>query len=179
MVFLREFNYNKLIGSFAIVLFSAYTCTAMAQDTLHWTATDTLSWNDFKGKPNISSSHLAISSTGISYSLHSTENDYDYTVAAFFNRSLSWRKPTADLKILKHEQGHFDITEIFARKVDSALHQLHPDRATIKTTIDQLVKKYVDEKNEYQRKYDLETSFGTNVTTQLEWEVFIRKQLEK
>ena len=169
-------NISRLI----LLLCASFLCAhAKAQDTLHWSSKDTLTWDDFKGKPNLSSSHLAISSTGISYSLHYADSSCIFKVAAFFNKSNSWRKPSADLKVLKHEQGHFNITEIFARKLEAALQQLKPDRDTIKKTIDQLAANIINDKNEYQKKYDLETGFGTNNLMQQKWEQVIQAQLRR
>ena len=155
------------------------TCLSlMAQDTLFWKATDTLNWNDFNGIPDRSASYLAISATGISYSYKFSDDGLSFQVRAFFVRSKSWRNYGTDLKVLKHEQGHFDITEIYARKLASQLKQLKPSKTTFRQSIEALAEKIIKEKNDTQKQYDLETSSGTKRKTQHRWELAIKEQLE-
>ena len=150
-----------------------------AQDTLHWSATNTLTWSDFKNEPDTSKRYLAITSTGISYSVHYSEDTFQYKIAAYFNRNRSWKKPSADDKTLRHEQGHFDITEIYARKLEAMLKRLNPGRDAVKKTMDKLSENINSEKNDYQKKYDTETVFGTNAVMQQKWEENIKTQLQQ
>ena len=136
---------------------------------MHWTATDTLTWSDFKGKPDFSKRYLAISSTGISYSFHYSEKRFAYKVNAFFNRSRSWKKATAGYKVLKHEQGHFDITEIFARKLYEALQNYKFNKRSFKKDIGEIYQSIVSQKEEMQKAYDGETDHSRNRKLQYEW----------
>ena len=123
------------------------TCLSLkAQDTLFWKATDTLTWNDFKGTPDRSARYLAISATGITYTYKFSGEDLNFQVRAFFVRSKSWRNYGTDLKVLRHEQGHFDITEIYARKLASQLKQLKPSKTTFRQSIEALGEKIIKEK---------------------------------
>jgi hypothetical protein len=155
------------------------TCLSLkAQDTLFWKATDTLTWNDFKGTPDRSARYLAISATGITYTYKFSGKGLNFQVRAFFVRSKSWRNYGTDLKVLRHEQGHFDITEIYARKLASQLKQLKPSKTTFRQSIEALGEKIIKEKNDTQKQYDLETSSGTKRKLQRKWELSIKQQLE-
>ncbi len=79
--------------------------------------------------------------------------------------------------ILKHEQGHFDITEIFARKLHASIGNLKPSKKTIEKNVSQLAEKIIQQKNDFQKKYDAETNFGMNKEAQKIWEKIIEKEL--
>ena len=162
-----------------LLIFSFLCHKLKAQDTLYWRATDTLAWSDFQGNPDRSARYLAISSTGISYTYRYSDSGIIYTVSACFVRSRSWRNYGTDLHVLKHEQGHFDITEIYARKLASQLKLIKPDKKTFRKTIETLGEKNISEKNNFQKKYDQETASGTKKRMQRKWEFIIRKQLDE
>src|SRR4051812_40689663 len=83
-------------------------------DTIHWKSTYELKWSDFQGAPDASSKFAAITKVTVKYSLKYTDTSYSYVVECLFNKKLSWVIDTTDLSILEHENGHFDIAEIFA-----------------------------------------------------------------
>ena len=71
--------------------------------------------------------------------------------------------------ILAHEQGHFDITEIFARRLNEALQNYQFNKRTFKKDIGQIYQAIVSEKEEYQRTYDAETDHSRNRKVQYDW----------
>ena len=163
------------------LLFTVMICAgnqAYAQDTLHWRKDYKLTWADFKGKPDSTSRNLAISSTGIAYSFRYSNTAFSYSAIAFLDRNKSWKKQLAGIHILKHEQGHFDITEIFARKLYTAIGNLQPSKKTIEKNVSRLAETIIRQKNDFQKKYDTETNFGMNKEAQAKWETMIEKELE-
>src|SRR5262245_30641208 len=102
-----------------------------AQDTIQWRSDYKLKWEDFLGKVDSLSTYGAVSNVLIKFSFHNNDKDFTYKIYCAFNKRTSWvRIPTCDGLI--HEQGHFDIGEIFARKLRQAvkLYKLNP--ATVK-----------------------------------------------
>lgn len=172
ILFIKQFQKMILV---TITLFSFYK--SGGQDTLYWSPHYKLTWNDFKGKTDKTRKNYAITSSGISYSFHHTDTTFTYQAVAFFDRKKSWKKGTAHKNILEHEQGHFDITEIFARKLKNQLKEVQPKRKTVEAVVTRIAEKIISEKNDYQKKYDLETSFGMNSEAQKKWELIIKKQL--
>ena len=71
--------------------------------------------------------------------------------------------------ILAHEQGHFDITEIFARRLHEALQNYQFNRRTFKKDIAQIYHSIVSEKEDYQKNYDAETDHSRNRKVQYDW----------
>lgn len=59
---------------------------------------------------------------GISFDIKMEGGKTIVEAFGLFLKSKSWIKG-ADEKVLKHEQGHFDIAEIYARKFEQAMKQ--------------------------------------------------------
>jgi predicted secreted Zn-dependent protease len=80
----------------------------------------------------------------------------------------SWGLMKTDY-ILAHEQGHFDITEIFARKLNEALQNYEFNKKTFRKDINDIYQAIVKQKEEYQKMYDGETDHSRNKKIQYEW----------
>ncbi len=70
--------------------------------------------------------------------------------------------------ILAHEQGHFDITEIFARKLNEALQNYDFNKRTFKNDISEIYQSIVRQKEEFQKMYDGETDHSRKRKAQYE-----------
>lgn len=127
----------------------------------------------------MSSGFLASSSSGISYSYAYTNNEVTFVAEAFFVRPASWRKTKADTSLLKHEQGHFDITEIFARKITSTIRPKMANKPLPEKEVTAIADSLVAAKNEYQKEYDLQTKNGTDKIIQQQWLDKIAAQLKR
>ncbi|MBT8236619.1 MAG: DUF922 domain-containing protein, partial [Bacteroidia bacterium] len=111
-----------------IIFFQAISLPAQEEEPIVWSADRRLNWSDFKDVSPDSSPVAALTASGISYSFSSMEQNgemiADFTVTAFFYPTRSWvQDHLASANILAHEQLHFDITELFARKFRARLAQ--------------------------------------------------------
>ena len=92
------------------------------EETMTWNESRKLTWADFKAQPNYDSNAVALTASGITfgYSVKTSGKrivDFSTTVEAHFYPKKSWHfKDKSDAYILGHEQLHFDITELYARK---------------------------------------------------------------
>ncbi|MGB2759905.1 MAG: DUF922 domain-containing protein, partial [Maribacter stanieri] len=96
------------------------------QEVVSWEPNFRFTWNDFKGDVPITSGAAATTASGITYRFSTYyENDelkVDYNVYAYFYPTKSWYKPKLCNEVtLLHEQLHFDITELYARKMRKQL----------------------------------------------------------
>ena len=80
---------------------------------------------------------------------------------------------------MQHEQGHFDITELYARKLDDAIREYSFNPKKFKTDLDQIYKEIMEEKEEVQNQYDLDTDFSRNPEKQSEWLKKIQRELTR
>ena len=80
-------------------------------------------------------------------------------------------------EVLHHEQFHFDITELYARKLYVDASKLIGQRGNT-NQLKQLFKDANTECNEMQNQYDEESNHGVNEEKQIEWENRIKQLLE-
>jgi hypothetical protein len=104
----------------------------LLSDTIKWSPDNKLNVNDFKkltsGNTTLKYDSLnyklvAYSSVAIGYSFKVEKGKLLFDAFAVFVRSRSWMKEPNEA-VLKHEQGHFDITEIYARKLEQAVGEV-------------------------------------------------------
>jgi len=174
------------IKSLAIILFIplAFSQPKVNDRTLSWKYDRPLTWTDFKARPQSNSSAVAQTSSGISfsYSLKTRDDrivDYNAKVQAHFYPNKSWYLiGKANDYVLKHEQLHFDITELYARLFRKRLKSLRVNQ-NLRQQLANLQNDINKALNESQKHYDLETNHSINRVAQKAWESTIAKELER
>ncbi|WP_340199244.1 DUF922 domain-containing protein [Ascidiimonas sp. W6] len=153
------------------------------EESIKWSSSRKLSWKDFKGAPEVGAYAAAITASGISYEFSATiEGEkvlVDYQVNSYFFPKKSWFvKELADVSVLRHEQLHFDITELHARKMRTILSQMKfTDK--VRKEIKTVYNKIIDQLQAMQKQYDAESDFSRNPEGQLEWEAKIAALLKQ
>ncbi len=152
-----------------------------AQEKVAWKPDINLYWKDFKGEVPQGSGAAATTASGISYQFSTYrekgEMKLDYDVYAFFYPTESWYKPEICNDVtLSHERLHFDISELFARKMDKEIAQSTFTK-NVKQEVRAIYKKTLRELNKFQNQYDLETDFSRNVPQQNRWIAKIKQAL--
>lgn len=150
-------------------------------EAIPWSADLKLKWADFKGRPFKTAWAAAVTASGISYEFSSTENngqlELDIKVGTYFYPDQSWYRPKlCDSVILSHEQLHFDISELFARKMRKRLAETTFTK-NVKAEIKAVYKQILKELGNFQNKYDYETNFSRNLGKQLQWNQDIKEAL--
>jgi len=97
-----------------------------------------------------------------------------FDVTAEVDRRQSWNTRLTDDRLLDHEQGHFDLTELWARRIQKKFNDLisagaivghGADEATAVADLDQQVDTRVQElldlEHKEQDQYDITTHHGT------------------
>ncbi|NAS12017.1 DUF922 domain-containing protein [Flavobacteriaceae bacterium R33] len=151
-------------------------------ETILWSPDHRLSWNDFKGEVPDSPRAAATTASGISYEFSSVSNkgkyELDYTVSTFFYPNKSWYQPKiCDEVILSHEQLHFDISELFARKMRRLMNETSFTE-NVKSEVKEIYYRINRELAAFQQMYDRETNFSRNREKQAEWNKKIAKALQ-
>lgn len=144
-----------------------------------WSADKKLVWEDFKGNPDYKKTYTAITQYNI-YS-DSTEFKNDTLVFAIrnlFNPNESWVKQLSE-ELLTHEQLHFDIAEVYARKLRKLIKTHVFYRNTMNWDFREFHDKVLAECAMRQKQYDEETGHSVNSKRQKEWEAQIAKELEE
>lgn len=162
----------------AFVILCSYITTP---ERITWQANKTLSWQDFKGNPNANGSFVASTSSGMSQSYAISGDGMldkkETQVTAHFYPEYSWysaKDTTA--RLLKHEQTHFDITEIHARILNRRI-QSYAFTSNSKKEVKALYEQVEEERRVMQRAFDKETNHSINREEEKKWEDKIAKLL--
>ena len=148
-------------------------------------SSERLGWEDFEGPVNASSSFSANTSSGVSYGWSLTHGgneapEFKYQVSAFFVPERSWVKAgKKDPHLLTHEQLHFDISELHARKLRQELQDFDPASVRdVKAALQKIYSRIEMQRKQMQEQFDRETAHSQNVEAQLKWEQRILHELE-
>ena len=168
-----------------LLLLCCLVCIQDNQPVLTWNESYKLSWQDFKADPNKNVSAVAITASGITfgYSIKQTDKEevvsFSSEVHAHFYPEQSWYKSErADVHILGHEQLHFNITELYARKFRYRISQLKLSNS-LRRELKTIHKEINTELSEMQDKYDNETDYSRNFEIQSKWKIYMDTELKK
>ena len=165
-----------------VLLLFIFAGTACAQDageeTITWSPARKLTWSDYKGTPNPSSDAAASTATYLGLTYNIRNNQFTYEITCLFSQTKSWGRHKND-HILAHEQGHFDIAEIHARKLYKAMKQYAYNEKTFRQKVGKIYQDITREKEIMQAQYDQETNHSINKEQQAVWQEKIAKLLEE
>lgn len=92
------------------------------------------------------------------------------SVKAIFYPNDSWKGSYIDDALLAHEQRHFDIVELYARKLRKQLSELIvKDEKDAQQKLDSLHAFIDKEMDVFQDKYDKETDYSMAHEEQINW----------
>jgi len=165
---------NKIIVA---VLFCLPLIVAAQDESIQWTSRK-LTWDDYLAKPSVSDEAAAITSTGIGVEYIVRNNQLSYKISCLFSKNKSWGRYRSEY-ILSHEQGHFDITEIYARKLARAIEEYEFNPKTYKSDLNSIYKLLMTEKEKYQEQYDHETDYSRDRINQGLWLQKIQSELDE
>lgn len=165
-----------------LLFFSIVSATSFShskeEDFIDWSADRKLTWEDFQGMPESGSDRAALSAIMINVDFSYSGSGFKWTITCRFNKKKSWGRTKTEY-ILSHEQAHFDITEIHARKLHQRLKEYKYNQGTFQKDLQAIYQQIVKEENEMQSKYDSETSHSINKEKQAEWLTKVKALLEE
>ncbi|WP_282042894.1 DUF922 domain-containing protein [Winogradskyella flava] len=149
---------------------------------IEWSADRKLTWDDFKGKSDTINFPDALALTNSGFGYESGINMFKegkVFVQSVFNTYNSWVLPEGrNDYVLRHEQIHFDITEIYSRKLRKELADANitsDNVARARSIFDRVF----NEMRNRQERYDQETKRGDKKETQEHWEAVVELELAK
>lgn len=172
--------FTKLLLS--LIILSLCSINTTSPERLVWEEDRPLQWSDFKGAPDYLVPFAATTNSGMSqsYSIRGdgTLDRASSIVLAHFYPTFSWYKP-ADTSafILKHEQTHFNITELYARKLRKRISEYSFTKNAAKE-IKMLYHKTEKERKNAQEAYDKATNHSRNRSVEEYWSQAIKDSLE-
>ncbi len=180
-----------LLGVFTSISVIGFPVVATGE--LPWSSNRPIEWDDFQGVPPDNAENMPQAAeihTTIRWHLqlvmeydcqhHLWEagvNRDSLVVTNAMNPSLSWVAPgKQSYAILKHEQGHFDLNEVYRRKLQNALLPLAAEgdsaeeaKKALQERINKTAEEILDQLAKTQERYDEETCHGTDQQGQEAW----------
>ena len=138
------------------------------KDTIVWKKDSLLSKADFKGHPKEKNELGATACFVFIYPSESGGN-LNFHVEAVFIKSKSYLVKNSEA-VLKHEQLHFDIAELYARKLRKQISET--DFKKVRNIVDVVRKMYDKTANDFKKeenKLDKDTQHGMNSARQQVW----------
>lgn len=166
-----------------ILLFCFLAANIAWGQKIIWKEDQKLVWDNFqspvnrKNNPNVA----AYTHCGWEYSLVKSSNPktpVKIEITAIFNEERSWKdvKKINDY-ILLHEQKHFDIAELFARKLRKEVAEKIITSGDYDRYFKAVYQKISNDYQNFQKSYDRETQHGINEEKQREYNTHISEEL--
>ena len=150
---------------------------------IQWSAARPLTVADFLGRPGPADRLASSTSSDIKANAACRDFVFSGIAQATFDPNTSWfREPkTASVALLRHEQTHFDITEVYARIMRQKLigFGAKANCNKLQPAFNNLTKSVYLEWDREQNRYDQETNHSLNAVRQAFWEKQIQAKLEQ
>lgn len=156
---------------------------SQAGDTILWSGPQRLAWADYQGPlpeplPGAAGTTFKLLANpeakgtgGLSWYIHPT-----------FSRNRSWATAAAKTNpvLLAHERLHFDLVEVYARKIRRyVLSCTGPATIEQGTMMNHRIAAFRSEMESENLRYDIETRHGVEPRAQAKWEADIAGMLEE
>jgi len=159
-----------------IVLLSSFAANYLLAQTppIKWKADSKLSWDNFEAEAAGKMFEAAKSEFKVDFKYQGKVKEgemiFEFDVTPMFIPEKSWcNKERATYELLMHEQLHFDITELFARKMRKKFREATFSKDNYEAEIKTLYTKTMTELGNYRSVYNSETFFGAKLDKQLLW----------
>ena len=162
----RNVSMAFLLGLF-LVLFSS---NSDSTKIIYWDKNHRLEWTDFEGAPAYQYESIsALTSSGIVHYTGCKDGQLIYKIQAYFEKDNSWVKEEARTNHhLAHEQIHFDITELSARKLRKALAK-RTFKCGEEPEFENFIKAFLEQWQLEQRAFDMMSRHSLDKGQQRQW----------
>lgn len=162
-----------------LLLCTILLSTTSANDHLiDWSVSRPLTWEDFKAKPDPNSSNAALTSSTINVDFGFDQSGLKHSITCRFDKSQSWVK-VRNAYILHHEQGHFDLSEAYARMLHKALQEYRFNKETANKDLNTIYSGVMKQLVKAQEQYDAQTNHSLDTAKQATWSKQIQGMLDQ
>lgn len=148
---------------------------------IEWEEERPLSWADYVYKKSAKKRKGSLALTTVFHSVRgSIKNDHPhFEVRVLYDKTKSWTTDPRDPILLNHEKLHFDLAELYGRKIRKQIDilgkrgesQLKKYRADIRTLLDEFKRQSI--------AYDKETGHGRFSDAQQKWNDFVFSEMKR
>ncbi|MBN2571718.1 MAG: hypothetical protein JXA68_06285 [Ignavibacteriales bacterium] len=169
-----------------LLILNSTLLVGQSDSILFWNKDYSLTVNDFEGEINdsIMTKQFSITPSAVSYIGISTEYKYhdgklNVIIKTYFNRNKSFCRDSLIQSILEHEQCHFNISELYARKMRREILKLQIKSIYSNQKFDEVIDSLNIECVKYNDLFDYETFYGGIESEQKKWIENVNKELDK
>jgi hypothetical protein len=151
-----------------------------------WSATRKLTWDDFTGAVvNADLGEAAHLEYGLFYGVRCTGRTLQFRVINAMIPGDSWvlpsviSSPADNARTLQHEQTHFDLAEIHARKMEKYFAGLYEPCMRSNEDLAALADGLIKTQSAEQKRYDDETRNGRRADAQKHWDADVASRLSE
>lgn len=175
----------KILFAACLLLFSFSSFVQGDTAPILWKKKN-LRWKNFQGVPQSKGQHakaLAVTNSNLEQRYYRVGNEIHFVIAAWFNPERSWVRPEVVAHVnmsplvLDHEQHHFDMCELYARKIRKFLSTKEFKEDSYISEIAELFKSFHDQYRAQQNRFDHETQDHTY--RQDEWTDSIDREMKE
>ena len=148
--------------------------------SIEWSEDRPLEWKDYpfvifrSGKRE-----LAITSVKHSVRGYLRNETPDFEVKVLFVAEDSWTSDTTNTRLLAHEQLHFDIGELYRRKIVNKIERLRKTGEKQKAIYRYAIQKLLSDFRIFSEEYDKETQYGNLPEIQRKWQIKVWDELNR
>lgn len=171
----------KAITTILIFLFCSGLVFGQPQpgkNYIYWSDDYELVWTDFEEIPKRYSEHAAFSVVGYESSFNMNAQQYEAEIKTYFSKNESWSKSWI-ASLLLHEQGHFDLAEVNARRFRKRVKEAMEAGTISVSVFEEMSDEAMAQLEEVQREYDEATNYSMDYRSQLQWSDKIAEQLRE
>ena len=110
----------RIVLLLALLVLEVLPAIAQKKQFIYWDANRPLTWADFRGpKPKkVKKRFVAVTYSGLRYRFRKdSSGKIRFAIVSYFDPTKSWKKRRQPgTELLNHEQTHFNITELYARR---------------------------------------------------------------
>jgi hypothetical protein len=148
-----------------------------------WNKNRKLTWDDFRGPVPHDADDITAAATfcGIGFetnTITSNNNNLKISIYNSFYTGNSWVRPEErNDNILAHEQGHFDLCELYTRKLRERMSNVQVNVKTLKPVLSSIYDQVQQEYRQRQEEYENDTEHGVNLLQQKKWQQMLEREL--
>ena len=160
-----------------LLLFSAAEPVISTSENISWKSSRRLTWDDFKAQADAKDPLHALTATNIDMKAKCDDGELKVKVESTFATKESWSKNKKSERLLFHEQLHFDITEIYARRLYKELTNLK-NACDNPAQLNKITDRVFEEWKAQEDLYDKETNHGLNQDAMKIWAEKVSSELK-
>ncbi|HSV89265.1 MAG TPA: DUF922 domain-containing protein [Bacteroidales bacterium] len=175
-------NRQKISVFLWLALMPSFAWTTDPVRKIRWDENHRLTWEYFQGAidPNRNPNTQAVAKVMIELKTNIIDFQVQFEVNSYFAKDGSWTINTTSNHILNHEQIHFDISELFARKLRKRLNELQGlTHRNIQQKVNAVYQEILSAHDAFQQRYDRETNHSNHHRKQEEWNEMVQNLLDK